>query len=439
MKCLIKNALISIRNNYKDSLIVLVVIFILVNFLFIILSTSEFNERAIDKVENSIEIRSVYNLKTDNADLNADPYSLNSYYNEIITNLKELKSEGLDLDFSCFLGSRAKDDKRHLELNVGALLNLESLEYYGYKVESNKELNNNFVLVDKMFATYFDYQIGEEIELVINDKTYKYIVNGTFESISNSALLYNSSIMSGLNILMDVDSLMEIVNEDKIMIAFNNVAIRYYGIDNVDDYNQKLANVFKVPFNKYFDSHKYQDDIVTNKATIEQLIMPLNNAKNLFDVMKVLLLVISFLIMFTSITYIIKKRLNNLTIYRTLGLSKSKTVISVLIEMLCITSISILISLPIASFSNQGIQEIFVNINQERQRELEYLSNESRELDEFINNVDVYEGIVDKEVLMKSYLVISAEIYLIVIISSVIGLNEIIYNTPKELMYKKKD
>ena len=245
--------------------------------------------------------------------------------------------------------------------------------------------------------------------------------------------------MPGLNILMDVDSLMEIVNEDKIMIAFNNVAIRYYGIDNVDDYNQKLANVFKGPFNKYFDSHKYQDDIVTNKATIEQLIMPLNNAKNLFDVMKVLLLVISFLIMFTSITYIINKRLNNLTIYRTLGLSKSKTVLSVLIEMLCITSISILISLPIASFSNQGIQEIFVNINQERQRELEYLSNESREPDEFINNVDVYEDIVDKEVLMKSYLVISAEIYLIVIISSVIGLNEIIYNTPKELMYKKKD
>ena len=356
-----RNIYQSIKNNLKDSMILMTIIFILLNFMFIVINAENLNRYIINNVKNSIKIREVFNLKS-----KLDSHNKIEYCNDIINNLSKTKEYGIITDFSILMDDRLINRDLGISFSAISVLDEDSLDYYGYHLIDGEYLkdqkNHNYIniLMSQRIADALGYAVDSKIELEIKNDIYNFNVVGLYDNQEVSSLIHNPSITPFIDIVMTNDDMMNILNESQGEFKFENVAFRYKGIENMDKYEKYIIDIFKISQAKYYSDIEFEYDLNSNIKTIEQLVLPLNNATIIFNMMTILLIVVAFIILFASIGYIIKNRLKDLAIFIALGQTKLKTIVMVIVEMGLITFLAIILTIPTSLISYNKIKDIFL-------------------------------------------------------------------------------
>lgn len=335
---------------------------------------------------------------------------------------------------------------RDLGISFSAIsvLDEDSLDYYGYHLIDGEYLkdqkNHNYIniLMSQRIADALGYAVDSKIELEIKNDIYNFNVVGLYDNQEVSSLIHNPSITPFIDIVMTNDDMMNILNENQGEFKFENVAFRYKGIENMDKYEKYIIDIFKISQAKYYSDIEFEYDLNSNIKTIEQLVLPLNNATIIFNMMTILLVVVAFIILFASIGYIIKNRLKDLAIFIALGQTKLKTIVMVIVEMGLITFLAIILTIPTSLISYNKIKDIFIDINLKRQEDMALIKTDSKEYNAFVNEVEIYHDVDDIKINGLSFVILLGITYTIIISSCIVSLKEIIYLKPKELIYKRR-
>ena len=171
-----------------------------------------------------------------------------------------------------------------------------------------------------------------------------------------------------------------------------------------------------------------------DNSLITKLNKPINNLTKLFQSASIITILIMFLLLFNFLNLIVYKRKYEMAIFISIGQSKIRTMFNFFLEILLISNLAFILSVPIGNKIASSITEnmIISNINKQELM-AEIAGNES--IDELEISKMAYKD-YNLEIDLNTCLIVYISSITIVFISSIYSLIKISLISPKELLIK---
>lgn len=384
------NIFLSIYNQKKDSLFLLLIFIVMTIIIFIFYGFSISSEM----ISNHIDENTNINI-TIKAQIN-DDLDENAYKKSIVT-WTMTNDELIDNTYQSTLVMNAQGS-----LN-GEIIDIYSFDERFYEggnefIEGIKVPQGHDILVaENTIINHKLLSIGDDI-ILTNNNGEKISLNiaGLYSSNESITLLDEILYRSdNYQIIMDEKTLLEFVNKND-NLKISDIMIEFKGVDNsenvVDIINNSLSSFIE-------QGNKYEIEI--DDELMQKLKMPVQNASNLYKLMAVVFFVSLGILLVFILIYNVKNHIKEYGIWMAMGTSKISLVFKFFIEISILMTMAFIICLPLSKIIFRQINNLMIKQNNYTQAQILHLYDDEGDLEEIENNEYLIE--IDIENYLKIY------------------------------------
>lgn len=360
----------SIITRRKDSILIFSIIFILSFFIIVATCISRLGTNISNSVKDNIEI-SVYTNDVDFKN-NEDCIDIDddfTYY---------CRDNNCIYESSYATEAYTKDEYGTKSNGI-----LASAVSYDAFADSNYEITNylsdtNQVLV----STNTFVEEGDKIDIYIKDKPYTFEVAGFFINNDSSISGKNPYYDENTKFIINKDDFFSIAKENNIKLTPNYMGIKTYGTTY-----EELELTFKDIIDKEAKSYT----ISSNIDEYNKVVKPSESLKDLYNVIMIVMVIISCLLLINVITFLNEKRIHEYAVLLAIGQSKLLSIISFALEILIIAFLAISLSFPIGIRVAKSSADKMLEANVKRQERMAMISGNQEDFDVFEKQLALYE------------------------------------------------
>ena len=400
-----KRILESIITRKKDSLLMFFIIFILSFFIIVSTCISRLGSKISENVKTSMEV----NIYTDDLEFkesNANGYGMlvNSTYQNIDDHFKNYCKENdcvYDSSYSINVYSNIShysekvDDGFVENLGLYTAISYDAFKSQGLSLSEGSEYfddNDRYVALvsNSCYIDGEDVKIGDTINVTLRSVTYNFQVIGTF-SYGNSLTSSKSHYTSNTSIIVNKDDFFELCDEANKQVNLNRI-----GINAIDGFRfNELKNGFNLQLSDAIKEKRMLDKlndytVQTNQEEYERIVSPSDNLKSLYNIISIVMVIISCLLLINVVTFLNENRLKEYAILLSMGQKKSLSIFSFGIEILLIAFLAITLSLPLGINVAKSSANKLLDSNLKRQERLAKISGSEEDFDIFEKQVALY-------------------------------------------------
>lgn len=206
-----------------------------------------------------------------------------------------------------------------------------------------QDLGENEIMISEAFAKLNDLEVGDKVKLTVSDRrteeetshTYKvgqiYTYSGDYDNAEMGLVPDNT-------IYMNLDAASKLSSEGAG--AFSKVS---FFIDSVDDYEKLKTDVFSK-----LDITEEDYSLDLNDETYTTIIKPLETAVSSLKTAKNAIMIIALVIIAIFISLALKERMYEVSVYYSLGASKTNIISQFILENLILYTIATVIAIALS-------------------------------------------------------------------------------------------
>lgn len=360
----------SIITRRKDSILIFSIIFILSFFIIVATCISRLGTNISNSVKDNIEI-SVYTNDVDFKN-NEDCIDIDDDFTYYCR------------DNNCIYES-SYDAKAYIKDEYGnkSEVVLASAVSYDAFTSSNYEITNYFSDTNQVLVNAgMLIEEGDKIDIYIKDKPYTFEVVGFFINNDSSISSKNPYYDGETKFIINKDDFFSIAKENNIKLTPN-----YMGIKAYETTYEELELTFKDILDKEAKSYT----ISSNIDEYNKVVKPSESLKDLYNVIMIVMVVISCLLLINVITFLNEKRIHEYAVLLAIGQSKLLSIISFALEILIIAFLAISLSFPIGIRVAKSSADKMLEANIKRQERMAMISGNQEDFDVFEKQLALYE------------------------------------------------
>lgn len=360
----------SIITRRKDSILIFSIIFILSFFIIVATCISRLGTNISNSVKDNIEI-SVYTNDVDFKN-NEDCIDIDDDFTYYCR------------DNNCIYES-SYDAKAYIKNEYGNKSEgiLASAVSYDAFTSSNYEITNYFSDTNQVLVNAgMLIEEGDKIDIYIKDKPYTFEVVGFFINNDSSISSKNPYYDGETKFIINKDEFFSIAKENNIKLKPNFMGIKTYGTTY-----EELELTFKDIIDK--ETKKYT--ISSNIDEYNKVVKPSESLKDLYNVIMIVMVIISCLLLINVITFLNEKRIHEYAVLLAIGQSKLLSIISFALEILIIAFLAISLSFPIGIRVAKSSADKMLEANIKRQERMAMISGNQEDFDVFEKQLALYE------------------------------------------------
>lgn len=360
----------SIITRRKDSILIFSIIFILSFFIIVATCISRLGTNISNSVKDNIEI-SVYTNDVDFKN-NEDCIDIDDDFTYYCR------------DNNCIYES-SYDAKAYIKNEYGnkSEVVLASAVSYDAFTSSNYEITNYFSDTNQVLVNAgMLIEEGDKIDIYIKDKPYTFEVVGFFINNDSSISSKNPYYDGETKFIINKDEFFSIAKENNIKLKPNFMGIKTYGTTY-----EELELTFKDIIDK--ETKKYT--ISSNIDEYNKVVKPSESLKDLYNVIMIVMVIISCLLLINVITFLNEKRIHEYAVLLAIGQSKLLSIISFALEILIIAFLAISLSFPIGIRVAKSSADKMLEANIKRQERMAMISGNQEDFDVFEKQLALYE------------------------------------------------
>lgn len=360
----------SIITRRKDSILIFSIIFILSFFIIVATCISRLGTNISNSVKDNIEI-SVYTNDVDFKN-NEDCIDIDDDFTYYCR------------DNNCIYES-SYDAKAYIKDEYGnkSEVVLASAVSYDAFTSSNYEITNYFSDTNQVLVNAgMLIEEGDKIDIYIKDKPYTFEVVGFFINNDSSISSKNPYYDGETKFIINKDDFFSIAKENNIKLTPN-----YMGIKAYETTYEELELTFKDILDKEAKSYT----ISSNIDEYNKVVKPSESLKDLYNVIMIVMVIISCLLLINVITFLNEKRIHEYAVLLAIGQSKLLSIISFALEILIIAFLAISLSFPIGIRVAKSSADKMLEANIKRQERMAMISGNQEDFDIFNKQLALYE------------------------------------------------
>lgn len=360
----------SIITRRKDSILIFSIIFILSFFIIVATCISRLGTNISNSVKDNIEI-SVYTNDVDFKN-NEDCIDIDDEFTYYCR------------DNNCIYES-SYDAKAYIKNEYGnkSEVVLASAVSYDAFTSSNYEITNYFSDTNQVLVNAgMLIEEGDKIDIYIKDKPYTFEVVGFFINNDSSISSKNPYYDGETKFIINKDEFFSIAKENNIKLKPNFMGIKTYGTTY-----EELELTFKDIIDKEAKSYT----ISSNIDEYNKVVKPSESLKDLYNVIMIVMVIISCLLLINVITFLNEKRIHEYAVLLAIGQSKLLSIISFALEILIIAFLAISLSFPIGIRVAKSSADKMLEANIKRQERMAMISGNQEDFDIFNKQLALYE------------------------------------------------
>lgn len=360
----------SIITRRKDSILIFSIIFILSFFIIVATCISRLGTNISNSVKDNIEI-SVYTNDVDFKN-NEDCIDIDDDFTYYCR------------DNNCIYES-SYDAKAYIKNEYGNKSEgiLASAVSYDAFTSSNYEITNYFSDTNQVLVNAGTLiEEGDKIDIYIKDKPYTFEVVGFFINNDSSISSKNPYYDGETKFIINKDEFFSIAKENNIKLKPNFMGIKTYGTTY-----EELELTFKDIIDKEAKSYT----ISSNIDEYNKVVKPSESLKDLYNVIMIVMVIISCLLLINVITFLNEKRIHEYAVLLAIGQSKLLSIISFALEILIIAFLAISLSFPIGIRVAKSSADKMLEANVKRQERMAMISGNQEDFDVFEKQLALYE------------------------------------------------
>lgn len=360
----------SIITRRKESILIFSIIFILSFFIIVATCISRLGTNISNSVKDNIEI-SVYTNDVDFKN-NEDCIDIDDDFTYYCR------------DNNCIYES-SYDAKAYIKDEYGnkSEVVLASAVSYDALTGSNYEITNYFSDTNQVLVNAgMLIEEGDKIDIYIKDKPYTFEVVGFFINNDSSISSKNPYYDGETKFIINKDDFFSIAKENNIKLTPNFMGIKTYGTTY-----EELELTFKDIIDK--ETKKYT--ISSNIDEYNKVVKPSESLKDLYNVIMIVMVIISCLLLINVITFLNEKRIHEYAVLLAIGQSKLLSIISFALEILIIAFLAISLSFPIGIRVAKSSADKMLEANIKRQERMAMISGNQEDFDIFNKQLALYE------------------------------------------------
>ena len=360
----------SIITRRKDSILIFSIIFILSFFIIVATCISRLGTNISNSVKDNIEI-SVYTNDVDFKN-NEDCIDIDDDFTYYCR------------DNNCIYES-SYDAKAYIKDEYGnkSEVVLASAVSYDAFTSSNYEITNYFSDTNQVLVNAgMLIEEGDKIDIYIKDKPYTFEVVGFFINNDSSISSKNPYYDGETKFIINKDDFFSIAKENNIKLTPN-----YMGIKAYETTYEELELTFKDILDKEAKSYT----ISSNIDEYNKVVKPSESLKDLYNVIMIVMVIISCLLLINVITFLNEKRIHEYAVLLAIGQSKLLSIISFALEILIIAFLAISLSFPIGIRVAKSSADKMLEANIKRQERMAMISGNQEDFDVFEKQLALYE------------------------------------------------
>ena len=360
----------SIITRRKDSFLIFSIIFILSFFIIVATCISRLGTNISNSVKDNIEI-SVYTNDVDFKN-NEDCIDIDDDFTYYCR------------DNNCIYES-SYDAKAYIKNEYGnkSEVVLASAVSYDAFTSSNYEITNYFNDTNQVLVNAgMLIEEGDKIDIYIKDKPYTFEVVGFFINNDSSISSKNPYYDGETKFIINKDEFFSIAKENNIKLKPNFMGIKTYGTTY-----EELELTFKDIIDKEAKSYT----ISSNIDEYNKVVKPSESLKDLYNVIMIVMVIISCLLLINVITFLNEKRIHEYAVLLAIGQSKLLSIISFALEILIIAFLAISLSFPIGIRVAKSSADKMLEANIKRQERMAMISGNQEDFDVFEKQLALYE------------------------------------------------
>lgn len=360
----------SIITRRKDSILIFSIIFILSFFIIVATCISRLGTNISNSVKDNIEI-SVYTNDVDFKN-NEDCIDIDDDFTYYCR------------DNNCIYES-SYDAKAYIKDEYGNKSEgiLASAVSYDAFTSSNYEITNYFSDTNQVLVNAgMLIEEGDKIDIYIKDKPYTFEVVGFFINNDSSISSKNPYYDGETKFIINKDEFFSIAKENNIKLKPNFMGIKTYGTTY-----EELELTFKDIIDKEAKSYT----ISSNIDEYNKVVKPSESLKDLYNVIMIVMVIISCLLLINVITFLNEKRIHEYAVLLAIGQSKLLSIISFALEILIIAFLAISLSFPIGIRVAKSSADKMLEANIKRQERMAMISGNQEDFDIFNKQLALYE------------------------------------------------
>lgn len=360
----------SIITRRKDSILIFSIIFILSFFIIVATCISRLGTNISNSVKDNIEI-SVYTNDVDFKN-NEDCIDIDDDFTYYCR------------DNNCIYES-SYDAKAYIKDEYGnkSEVVLASAVSYDAFTSSNYEITNYFSDTNQVLVNAgMLIEEGDKIDIYIKDKPYTFEVVGFFINNDSSISSKNPYYDGETKFIINKDDFFSIAKENNIKLTPSYIGIKAYGTTY-----EELELTFKDILDKEAKSYT----ISSNIDEYNKVVKPSESLKDLYNVIMIVMVIISCLLLINVITFLNEKRIHEYAVLLAIGQSKLLSIISFALEILIIAFLAISLSFPIGIRVAKSSADKMLEANIKRQERMAMISGNQEDFDIFNKQLALYE------------------------------------------------
>ena len=360
----------SIITRRKDSILIFSIIFILSFFIIVATCISRLGTNISNSVKDNIEI-SVYTNDVDFKN-NEDCIDIDDDFTYYCR------------DNNCIYES-SYDAKAYIKNEYGNKSEgiLASAVSYDAFTSSNYEITNYFSDTNQVLVNAgMLIEEGDKIDIYIKDKPYTFEVVGFFINNDSSISSKNPYYDGETKFIINKDEFFSIAKENNIKLKPNFMGIKTYGTTY-----EELELTFKDIIDKEAKSYT----ISSNIDEYNKVVKPSESLKDLYNVIMIVMVIISCLLLINVITFLNEKRIHEYAVLLAIGQNKLLSIISFALEILIIAFIAISLSFPLGIKVARSSANKMLESNIKRQERMAMISGNQEDFDIFNKQLALYE------------------------------------------------
>ena len=454
-----KRISLSIKEHKKDSILIFIIVLILTTFMMIYWTFYKVSEEFSSSIKDNTKVTITLENKT----------SLNTYENqllELFDNHKEkynlYKNQLLYfVNFIDSLSDETKNIESHALLYCEFVSNAFSKNYinnidvysgdeslfddedfiitqgrYLYDNDINKIIVNEDLLMKLNDETLSSLNIGDIVTLTnSNNETFEYEIVGLFKNKSTKTIIDENNLYdkntSAILLTKDLINMIDVYDSPQLTKGIVTLVGEQYSNVLINFLN---SNYKSITISGDGVEYEMSYSLTYDNSLITKLNKPINNLTKLFQSASIITILIMFLLLFNFLNLIVYKRKHDMAIFISIGQSKIRTMFNFFLEILLISNLVFILSIPIGNkiASSNTENMIISNINKQELM-AEIAGNES--IDELEISKMAYKD-YNLEIDLNTCLIVYISSITIVFISSIYSLIKISLISPKELLIK---
>lgn len=406
-----KRILISIARRRKDSLSLLLIIFILSFFIIVSISISRLGNNISSTVLSSMDMNIyIQNLEIEQIKVKGFGALVNKTLINLEDNIKEL-AERENANFEIAYSSRLSSnfDYAHLEDDyidsfdgfynrlIYSGTSLDAFNEDGLTITKGRYFNENeemaALILNNTYINNEKVNIGDILSIKINDRIYDYPVVGLFEIDYSNNTINNKKFYNDATVILSKNSMLQLCNDANIAPNISRLDFSFkngYRYEILKDELKECIN--DTIRTTRLNGRLKNNHIESNYDEYEKLIAPSNNMSILYSIISIIISFIGCLLLINIVVFLNDKRLKEFAILQSLGQRKIMSIISFAIEILIIANIAITIAIPIGIKTARISSNELIRENLKMQDRLAYINNNQEDIDIFKQQSEIYKN-----------------------------------------------